>query len=58
MPEGWNINRADFFYDITIGKTPSRNDKQCFVKQNIGVPWVSISDMGNINSYVLNTAEN
>ena len=58
VPEGWNINRADFFYDITIGKTPSRNDKQCFVKQNIGVPWVSISDMGNINSYVLNTAEN
>lgn len=58
LPEGWNINRADFFYDITIGKTPSRNDKQCFVKQNIGVPWVSISDMGNINSYVLNTAEN
>ena len=58
VPEGWNINRADFFYDISIGKTPSRNDKQCFVKQNIGVPWVSISDMGNINSYVLNTAEN
>lgn len=47
MPEGWKKDRADSFFNITIGKTPPRTEKQWFVTDNTGIPWLSISDMGN-----------
>lgn len=57
VPEGWKKDRADSFFNITIGKTPSRAEKQWFVKGNAGVPWLSISDMGNIGVYIFKTNE-
>lgn len=57
VPEGWNKGKAENFFNITIGKTPPRAEKQWFVKNNIGVPWVSISDMGNAGVYVFETSE-
>ena len=57
VPEGWERNRADSFFEITIGKTPPRAEKQWFVSENSGIPWVSISDMGNAGAFVFDTAE-
>ena len=57
VPEGWKKGRADSFFNITIGKTPPRAEKQWFVKGDTGVPWLSISDMGNARIYAFATSE-
>lgn len=57
IPIGWKKDRADSFFDITIGKTPPRAEKQWFVKRNEGIPWLSISDMGNAGVFVFETNE-
>ncbi len=57
VPEGWRKGRADSFFNITIGKTPPRAEKQWFVKGDDGVPWLSISDMGNARIYAFATSE-
>lgn len=57
VPEGWSKDSADNFFKITIGKTPPRAEKQWFVDGSVGMPWLSISDMGNAGVYVFNTSE-
>ncbi|OLR62321.1 hypothetical protein BHF69_06295 [Anaerostipes sp. 992a] len=57
VPEGWKKDKAENFFDITIGKTPPRAEKQWFVDGNTGVPWLSISDMGNSGVYAFATSE-
>ena len=57
LPEGWKKDRADHFFNITIGKTPPRAEKQWFIDSSSGIPWVSISDMGNSGAFVLETNE-
>lgn len=57
VPEGLSKDRADNFFKITIGKTPPRAEKQWFVDGSVGMPWLSISDMGNAGVYVFNTSE-
>ena len=57
VPEGWERKTADSFFNITIGKTPPRAEKQWFIEGMSGIPWVSISDMGNAGVYVFNTTE-
>lgn len=57
VPEGWKKDRADNFFNITIGKTPPRAEKQWFIDSSSGIPWVSISDMGNSGTFVLETNE-
>ena len=57
VPEGWSKSIAESFFEITIGKTPPRAEKQWFVDGSSGIPWISISDMGNAGIYVFNSAE-
>ena len=57
IPAGWEKDRADSFFEITIGKTPPRAEKQWFVSGKCGIPWGSISDMGNAGAFVFDTAE-
>lgn len=57
IPEGWKKNRADTFFNMSIGKTPPRAEKQWFTDEGNGTPWISISDMGNSGTYVFDTAE-
>ena len=57
IPEGWKKDRADAFFDMSIGKTPPRAEKQWFTTGGNGNPWISISDMGNSGTYVFDTAE-
>ncbi len=56
VPDGWAVNKAEVFFDITIGKTPPRAESRWFVTEG-GIPWVSISDMGKSGTYVFDTNE-
>lgn len=57
VPEGWNINRADHYFKITIGKTPSRAEKQWFANSGEGTPWISISNMGEAGAFAFYSKE-
>lgn len=57
IPEGWHKDRADTFFEITIGKTPPRAESKWFSVIADGIPWGSIADMGNANMYLLETGE-
>lgn len=57
VPERWNINRADHYFKITIGKTPSRAEKQWFTNSGEGTPWISISDMGEAGFFCFYSKE-
>ena len=57
VPDGWTKDRAECFFKITIGKTPPRAEKQWFVNGNDGIPWISISDMGNAGVFTFKTSE-
>lgn len=57
VPEGWHINRADHYFKITIGKTPSRAEKQWFTNSGEGTPWISISDMGEAGAFAFYSKE-
>ena len=41
------ICRTDEFFDITIGKTPPRKEKEWFSENPEDCVWISISDMGS-----------
>ena len=57
VPVGWRVGKAEDFYQITIDKTPPRTEKQWFVSGEKGIPWLSISDMGNSGSFIFKTSE-
>lgn len=57
LPEGWMKERADSFFNITIGKTPPRAEKQWFTEDGSGKPWISISDMGTDSAFLFETSE-
>lgn len=57
VPEGWKKNRADSFFDITIGKTPPRSENHWFSDMYSGIPWISIADMGSANTFIFETSE-
>lgn len=57
IPKGWQKDKANSFYNITIGKTPSRSEKECFVDGKNGIKWASISDMGNAGTFIFTTNE-
>ena len=48
------------YFDISIGRTPPRKEFHWFEenKNKNNMKWISISDMGNINTFIFNTAEN
>ena len=56
VPEGWEKKKAIDFFEMSIGKTPLRAEKQWFTDGKEGVPWVSISDMKDV-TYLLQTSE-
>ena len=57
LPEGWKKDKAECFYKISIGKTPPRTENQWFVKGEEGIPWLSITDMGNAGVFAFKTNE-
>ena len=57
IPQGWEKLSVESFFNITIGKTPPRAENQWFTDMYKGVPWVSISDMGDCGIFIFKTTE-
>ncbi|MGL4998608.1 MAG: restriction endonuclease subunit S, partial [Cetobacterium sp.] len=57
IPEGWEHGIVSNFFDITIGRTPSRKESQWFSKDDKDIKWASIKDLGKSGIYILNTDE-
>ena len=53
MKEGWTIGKFSDFFDLQMGKTPSRDNPSYWGGANI---WVSIADM-NCGKYLYDTKE-
>jgi len=57
LPEGWSYKRVSNIFDITIGRTPPRVQREWFTKNLEDIKWVSIKDMGNCGVYIFDTSE-
>ena len=57
LPEGWERLKAEEIFDIKIGKTPPRNESEWFEDGKSEIKWVSIRDMNNSSSFILETSE-
>ncbi len=57
IPKGWEVKKLEEIANITIGRTPPRDQNQWFRKDSLGRKCVSIKDMGNGGIYVFNTSE-
>ena len=57
IPDGWKKESADTFFQITIGKTPPRAEKQWFTDYPDGIPWLSIANMGEEGVFAYKTSE-
>lgn len=51
------ICRTDEFFDITIGKTPPRKEKEWFSNDPNDCVWISISDMGSCGIFITDSSE-
>lgn len=49
--------RTDEFFDITIGKTPPRKEKEWFSDNPEDCVWISISDMGSCGTFITDSSE-
>lgn len=58
VPKGWGYKRAEDLFKIGIGKTPPRKESQWFSSNSKNnVEWISIKDMGNSGTHILNSSE-
>ena len=55
--DDWEVGKVSDYYDITIGKTPPRKEKQWFSLNSQHTTWVSISDMGTCGMYISDSSE-
>ncbi len=55
--DDWKVGKVSDYYDITIGKTPPRKEKQWFSNSPKDFVWVSISDMGSCGAYISDSSE-
>ena len=59
--DNYNVNRRkcrmNEYFDISIGKTPPRQETQWFKTQSNDVVWVSISDMAKCGLYINKSSE-
>lgn len=52
-----HICRTDEYFDISIGKTPPRKEKEWFSENASDCVWISISDMGSCGTFINNSSE-
>lgn len=55
--DGRTICRTDEFFEITIGKTPPRKEKEWFSETPSDCVWISISDMGSSGTFINDSSE-
>jgi len=51
IPKGWVPSTAGDLFEIGIGRTPPRKEAEWFCDGEVGVPWVSIRDMGKFATF-------
>lgn len=52
-----HICRTDEYFDVSIGKTPPRKEKEWFSENASDCVWISISDMGSCGTFINNSSE-
>lgn len=57
LPEGWRVIPAEDVFNISIGKTPPREETECFTYNRDDVTWVSIADMKKANPFIIESTE-
>ena len=57
IPKGWKVSSLDNISNITIGRTPPRQEHEWFSENPKDVKWISIRDMGNCGTYIHSTSE-
>lgn len=57
IPDGWEVKQLGKIADITIGRTPPREQHQWFTTGSEGKKWISIKDMGSSGIYLFDTSE-
>lgn len=57
LPEGWRKMKVKELFDISIGRTPPRDQDEWFTRNGRDVKWISIRDLGNGGVYVFETSE-
>lgn len=57
IPEGWDVQPINKLAQVNIGKTPPRKEKEWFSNNPNDVRWISIKDLGESETYILNTSE-
>ena len=57
IPKGWSIQKAQDIFEINIGKTPPRKEKEWFTESTDDIIWVSIADMGSCGVFISDSSE-
>lgn len=57
LPDNWIVVPAGDVFDISIGKTPPREETECFTDSPNDIIWVSIADMKKANPYIIDSTE-
>lgn len=55
--DNWTFQTLGDVFEVSIGKTPPRKEKQWFSSNSQDVPWLSIKDMGRAGVFVLDNQE-
>src|SRR3989344_9479431 len=57
IPDGWEVKSLDDLCDISIGRTPPRQEQEWFSKNPKDVKWISIKDLGVGGIFISKTDE-
>jgi len=57
LPDGWEEVSLGEIFDIGIGRTPPRKESQWFSVNQQDIRWISVKDLGSIDTYILNSSE-
>jgi len=57
LPDGWEEVSLGDVFDIGIGRTPPRKESYWFSLNPKDIRWVSVKDLGSIDTYIINTSE-
>lgn len=55
--EEWEEKPLGTLFDVKIGRTPPRKEKQWFSSKKYDLKWISIKDLGNASAYINNVSE-
>lgn len=57
IPEGWGVKSLDEVCDVSIGRTPPREEHHWFSRNKNDIKWISIKDLGSSGIFIFDTEE-